>query len=171
MCMGILTYVSDTSMRISHEPMPLIREFVWYFFRAIFTEKISDFMIGFFWIMSCFIIGYLVWHETIRSTDTDETFFLFILVGCSSRYIEILLRLPVSWAGFRIITDSTRAAMVSKKSRHISDESMNIFMKYTVSLSGIRTAEVDNMKMLKSIGTEDHLLGINPVLASPYLVI
>lgn len=152
-CAGVLTDISDTGMCIAHESMPFVIKFFGYFLSTILFEKVMNFLIRFSRIMCCLIIGCIVWYETVWPSDTDKTLFLFTNSGCPPRHIEISFWLPISRGRIRIITNSVRSCMVGKKSRHITDESVYIFMKYMITFSRIRIAEVDNMKMLKTIRT------------------
>ncbi len=136
--MGILTYIADSCMRITHETMPSIWERIWHLLSSILFEKFLYFVIGFFWINCCWIIGSFMRNETIGSSDTDKTFFLTILFKRSTCHIKIFLRVPISGQSFWIITNSTCSFMRGKKSRHISNQSLYILMKYLITFSRTR---------------------------------
>ena len=151
--MWILTYIAKSSMRIAHETMPRIRENLRYIFSSILFEKILNFIIRILWIMIYRIISCLMRDKDIRSSNTNETFFLSFLIKCTTSDVEILLSFPIDWQSVRMITNSTCSLVGGKKTSHISDQPLNIFMEYFIPFTRARMMKINNMKILKSIGT------------------
>lgn len=166
--MWILSYISQTSMSIAHETMPCIGKLFWKFFFSIFFEKITDLIVCFFWIMSHWIIGFIMRDKRVRSTHTYQTLFLITKPRCTTSNIKILFRFPILWQCFWKITDSTSLLMWSIKSRHISYETMDIFMKYLFSFARIRPTKINDMKMRKAIRTQDDITTTNSKISRPY---
>lgn len=155
---GVLSDISDASMCVAHESVPFVVEFFWYFLGTILLEKVVNFLISLTGVMRRLVIGNIVWHKCIWTSDTDKALFLLFNSSCPSGHIEILFRLPINWHRIRIVTDSTRSRMISIKSSHITDKSVYIFVKQAIPLTGIRIAEINNMEVLKTISTKNDVL-------------
>ena len=108
--------------------------------------------------------------ETIRTSYTYETLFFIILFKSTTRNIKIFLRLPINRESFWIIADSTGLPVRRKKPRHISNESLYIFMKHLIPLSRTRVMKINNMKMLKSIRTQYDFSPLYSKLINPDFV-
>lgn len=168
--MRILSYIAKACMSISHQSMPCIGKNFWDLLGAILLKKGMYGTIRFFWIMCRGIVWSIMRNETIRASNTYETFFVCVFLECTTCHIEILFRFPALWKNIRIITRRTGFIMRNSESSHISHESMNIFMKIFIRITRIGTMQIYNMKVLKTICTKNNLCRVYLEITHPYFI-